>query len=152
MENRTHIKSIPFLSPTGQVYVTVLGRRVILIEHYIDESLIRRFRVERHFVALESTGGSATAWDQSTMKLSVCFALVPGQPDPVQLVPGPVHTLNFASVFRSVISIGASRSAPLIVIFDVSAFANTSAGIATRRKGTKTESSRFTATLTHRLN
>src|SRR6266566_3108647 len=79
------------------------------------------------------------------MKLSACFALVPGQPAPVQLVPGPVHTLNFASVFGSVISIGALRSAPLIVIFDVSAFANTSAGITSRRKVTKTESSRFTA-------
>src|SRR6266849_6263680 len=57
MENRTHIEPIPFLSPTGKIYVTVLCRRIIFIEHHIDESLIRRFRVERHFVALKSTGG-----------------------------------------------------------------------------------------------
>src|SRR5712671_4017125 len=63
---------------------------------------------------------------------------------PVQLVPAPVQTKKLASVFGSVISIGARRSAPLIMIFEVSAFANNSAGIASRRRMTKTESSRFT--------
>jgi hypothetical protein len=43
-----------------------------------------------------------------------------------------------------VISIEALRSAPLIMIFEVSAFANNSAGIASRRRMTVTESSRFT--------
>ena len=57
MEDRTHIEPIPFVSPTGQVYVPVFRRRIILIEHYIDESLSRYFRVEGHFVALEPFGG-----------------------------------------------------------------------------------------------
>src|SRR5215472_2416886 len=64
---------------------------------------------------------------------------------PVQLVPVPAHTMKFASSFGSVISIGAVRSAPLIMIFDVSAFANNLAGIASRRRMGKKESSRFMA-------
>src|SRR6266566_5168286 len=67
-----------------------------------------------------------------------------GEQCPVQLVPVPVQTTKLASVFGSVISIGALRSAPLIMIFEVSAFANNSAGIASRRRMTITESSRFT--------
>src|ERR1700730_6747445 len=63
---------------------------------------------------------------------------------PVQLVPAPVQTKKLASVFGSVISIGALRSAPLIMIFEVSAFANNTVGIASKRRRTKTESSRFT--------
>jgi hypothetical protein len=67
-----------------------------------------------------------------------------GEQCPVQPVPVPVQTTKLASVFGSVISIGALRSAPLIMIFEVSAFANNSAGIASRRRMTITESSRFT--------
>jgi hypothetical protein len=63
---------------------------------------------------------------------------------PVQLVPAPVQTKKVASVFGSVISIGALRSALLIMIFEVSAFANNTVGIASKRRRTKTESSRFT--------
>jgi hypothetical protein len=62
----------------------------------------------------------------------------------VQLVPVPVQTTKFASVFGSVISMGALMSAPLIMIFDVSAFANNSEGIVSSRRMTKTEGSRFT--------
>src|SRR5213595_2497628 len=67
-----------------------------------------------------------------------------GEQCPVQLVPVPVQTKKLASVFGSVISIGALRSAPLIMIFEVSAFANNTAGIASKRRRTKTESTRFT--------
>src|ERR1700730_2894286 len=56
VENGTDIEPIPFLSPAGKVNVTVLCRRIIFIEHNIDESLIRHFGVERHFVAVQSTG------------------------------------------------------------------------------------------------
>src|SRR5262249_44831020 len=78
--------------------------------------------------------------DQSTMKLSG----LGGEQFPVQLVPVPAQTEKLASVFWSVIWIGALRSAPLIMIFEVSAFANNSAGVAIGRRMTKTESSRFT--------
>src|SRR5438270_3328056 len=74
------------------------------------------------------------------MKLSVLGI----EQAPVQLVPVPVQTKKLASVFGSVISIGTLRSAPLIMIFEVSAFANNTAGIAIKRRRTKTESSRFT--------
>ena len=67
-----------------------------------------------------------------------------GEHCPVQPVPVPVQTRKLASVFGSVISIGARRSAPLIMIFEVSAFANNTAGIASKRRRNKTESSRFT--------
>src|SRR5437870_3204325 len=80
------------------------------------------------------------------MKLSV---LGFWQPTPSQPVPGPVHIMKLVSVFLSVISIGALRSAPLMTIFDVSAFANNSAGIASRRRMYKTESTRFFTARTH---
>src|SRR2546421_10142294 len=74
------------------------------------------------------------------MKLSVLGV----EQAPVQLVPVAVQTKKLARVFGSEISIGALRSAPLIMIFEVSAFANNTAGIASKRRRTKTESSRFT--------
>src|SRR5882762_4060071 len=77
------------------------------------------------------------------MKLSVLGV----EQAPVQLVPVPVQTKKLASVFGSVISIGALRSAPLIMIFEVSAFANNTAGIASKRRRTKPASSRFTVHL-----
>src|SRR5438445_12843858 len=80
------------------------------------------------------------------MKLSV---LGFWQPTPSQPVPGPVHIMKLVSVFLSVISIGALRSVPLMTIFDVSAFANNSAGIASRRRMYKTESTRFFTARTH---
>src|SRR5262245_33868963 len=46
----TDVEPIPCLSPAGKVNVTVLGRRIIFVEHNVDESLIRHFGVERHFV------------------------------------------------------------------------------------------------------
>ena len=62
----------------------------------------------------------------------------------VQPVPVPVQTKKLASVFGSVTLIGALRSAPLIMIFEVWAFPNNSTGMASRRRMTKTESNRFT--------
>jgi len=56
VENGTDIEPIPFLSPAGKVNVPVLCGRVIFIEHNVDESLIRHFGVERHLVAVQSTG------------------------------------------------------------------------------------------------
>ena len=62
----------------------------------------------------------------------------------MQPVPVPVQTMKLASVFGSVILIGALRSAPLIMIFEVSAFANNSTGSASKRRLTNTDGSRFT--------
>src|SRR5215471_16441344 len=62
----------------------------------------------------------------------------------VQPVPVPVQTEKLAIVFGSVISIGALKLEPLITIFEVGAFANNLAGIATKNGMIKTESSRFT--------
>ena len=53
------------------------------------------------------------------------LALNPGA---LELVPGPVQTLKFARTFRSVISIGLLRSAPLIVILTVFPFASSGVG------------------------
>src|SRR5882672_4732281 len=61
----------------------------------------------------------------------------------VPLVPGQSRQSKFARVFGSVISIGALRCAPLTVILDISAFANTRTGIASERKATETPSFRI---------
>src|SRR5438552_18515745 len=58
----------------------------------------------------------------------------PGASEPV---PRPVQTWKFVRTFGSVISIGAWRPAPVIVILTVSPFANTRAGITSTRKVTK---------------
>ena len=52
-KNRTHVEPIPFVSPARQVNVTSLRRWVVLVEHYIDESLGRPFCVEGDLVALK---------------------------------------------------------------------------------------------------
>src|SRR5262249_22184132 len=67
-----------------------------------------------------------------------------GEQFPVQLVPVPAQTEKLASVFGSVIWIGALRSAPLNMIFEFPVSANNPAGVAIGTKMTKPESSRFT--------
>jgi hypothetical protein len=56
VENGADIQPIEFLSPAWKVNVTVLSRRIIFVEHNIDESLNRHFGVERYLVAVQSTG------------------------------------------------------------------------------------------------
>ena len=54
--NSTDIEPIPFLIPAGKVNITGPCCRITFIEHHVDESFIRHFGVERHFVAVQSTG------------------------------------------------------------------------------------------------
>src|SRR5437016_9786443 len=54
VENRTHVELIPLVFPAGQVHVTLFRSRIVLIEHYIDKSLLRKLRPKRDFVRLKS--------------------------------------------------------------------------------------------------